>query len=70
MEQEKVAVAQAALKERQLDTEVRKPADAERYRVETEAAAKRQAAILDRRGQQGGVHRERRGRGREGPPDR
>ena len=46
LEQEKVAVAQAALKERQLDTEVRKPADAERYRVETEAAAKRQAAIL------------------------
>ena len=45
-EQEKVAVRQAALKERQLDTEVRKPADAERYRVETEAAAKRQSAIL------------------------
>ena len=46
-EQEKVAVRQAALKERQLDTEVRKPADAERYRVETEAAAKRQSAILN-----------------------
>ncbi|HHX84230.1 MAG TPA: flotillin family protein, partial [Actinomycetales bacterium] len=46
LEQEKVAVAQAALKDRQLDTEVRKPADAERYRLETEAAAKRQAAIL------------------------
>ncbi len=45
-EQEKVAVRQAALKERQLDTEVRKPADAERYRVETDAAAKRQSAIL------------------------
>ena len=45
-EQEKVVVRQAALKERQLDTEVRKPADAERYRVETEAAAKRQSAIL------------------------
>ncbi|GAA0350437.1 MAG: SPFH domain-containing protein [Micropruina glycogenica] len=45
-EQEKVAVRQAALKERQLDTEVRKPADAERYRVETEAAARRQSAIL------------------------
>ncbi len=45
-EQEKVAVRQAALKERQLDTEVRKPADAERYRVETEAAAMRQKAIL------------------------
>ena len=46
LEQEKVAVRQAALKERQLDTEVRKPADAERYRQETEAAAKRQSAIL------------------------
>jgi flotillin len=46
-EQEKVAVRQAALKDRQLDTEVRKPADAERYRVETEAAARRQAAILE-----------------------
>ncbi len=45
-EQEKVAVRQAALKDRQLDTEVRKPADAERYRVETEAAASRQKAIL------------------------
>ena len=45
-EQEKVAVRQAALKDRQLDTEVRKPADAERYRVETEAAAARQKAIL------------------------
>ena len=45
-EQEKVAVRQAALKERQLDTEVRKPADAERYRMETDAAAKRQSAIL------------------------
>ncbi|MDR1212663.1 MAG: flotillin family protein [Propionibacteriaceae bacterium] len=46
-EQEKVAVRQAALKDRQLDTEVRKPADADRYRLETEAAARRQAAILE-----------------------
>ncbi|SDD66384.1 flotillin family protein [Auraticoccus monumenti] len=45
-EQEKVAVRQAALKERQLDTEVRKPADAERYRVETEAQGRRQSAIF------------------------
>ncbi|MGJ6978948.1 flotillin family protein [Aestuariimicrobium soli] len=44
-EQEKVAVRQAALKERQLDTEVRKPADAERYRIETEAEARRAASI-------------------------
>lgn len=46
-EQEKVAVRQAALKERQLDTEVRKPADAERYRVEQEAEAARNAAIAE-----------------------
>ncbi len=46
-EQEKVAVHQAALKERQLDTEVRKPADAERYRVETEAQGRRNSAILE-----------------------
>ncbi|OYN87459.1 flotillin family protein [Parenemella sanctibonifatiensis] len=46
-EQEKVAVRQAALKERQLDTEVRKPADAERYRVETEAEGRRNSAFLE-----------------------
>ena len=46
-EQEKVAVHQAALKERQLDTEVRKPADAERYRVETEAQGRRNSEILE-----------------------
>lgn len=46
-EQEKVAVRQAALKERQLDTEVRKPADAKRYEIETEAQARRQAAIYE-----------------------
>ncbi|HSN44613.1 MAG TPA: SPFH domain-containing protein [Propionibacteriaceae bacterium] len=46
-EQEKVAVAQAALTERQLDTEVRRPADAERYRVETAAEAQRNAAIFE-----------------------
>ncbi|MGL4177460.1 MAG: flotillin family protein [Dermatophilaceae bacterium] len=46
-EQEKVAVRQAALKERQLDTEVRKPADAERYRVEQEAEGARNAAIAE-----------------------
>ncbi len=47
LEQEKVAVRQAALKERQLDTEVRKPADAERYRVETEAEARRNSQIFE-----------------------
>ena len=44
-EQEKVAVRQAALTERKLETEVRKPADAERYRVEQDAEAKRSAEI-------------------------
>ncbi|MGB3953868.1 MAG: SPFH domain-containing protein [Brooklawnia sp.] len=45
-EQEKVAVRQAALKDRQLDTEVRKPADAARYRVETEAEGRKNASIF------------------------
>lgn len=45
-EQEKVAVRQAALKERQLESEVRKPADAARYQLETEAEARKNAAIL------------------------
>ncbi len=36
---------QAALTERQLDTEVRKPADAHRYRVEQEAEGQKNAAI-------------------------
>ncbi|QIK67858.1 flotillin family protein [Nocardioides sp. HDW12B] len=45
MEQEKVAVRQAALTERNLETEVRKPADAARYKVEQEAEANRTAEI-------------------------
>ncbi|GAA1396334.1 flotillin family protein [Luteococcus peritonei] len=45
-EQEKVAVRQAALKDRQLDTEVRKPADADRYRRETEAEANKNSALF------------------------
>jgi flotillin len=44
-EQEKVAERNAALKERQLDTEVRKPADADRYRVEQIAVANKNASI-------------------------
>src|SRR5690606_4783871 len=44
-EQEKVAVRRAALTERDLETQVRKPADAERYRVEQEAEARRSAEI-------------------------
>jgi flotillin len=47
LEQEKVAERQAALKERELDTEVRRPADAERYRVEAEAEADKNAAIAN-----------------------
>ncbi|MBO0868486.1 MAG: flotillin family protein, partial [Micromonosporaceae bacterium] len=45
-EQQKVAERNAELKERQLDTEVRKPADAARYKVEQEAEAARSAAVL------------------------
>ncbi len=44
-EKEKVAERNAALKERQLDAEVRKPADAERYRVEQQAEANKNAVI-------------------------
>ncbi|MFD4628639.1 flotillin family protein [Streptomyces sp. NPDC058284] len=40
-EQEKVAQRQAALTDRELDTKVRKPADAARYRAEQEAEARR-----------------------------
>ena len=46
-EQEKLAVAQASLTDRQLDTEVRKPADAARYRVEQEAQASKMAVIAE-----------------------
>lgn len=45
-QQEKVAQRTATLKERQLDTEVRKPADAERYRIEQQAEASKNAAIF------------------------
>lgn len=45
-EQQRVAERNAELKERQLDTEVRKPADAARYKVEQEAEAARNAAVL------------------------
>jgi flotillin len=40
-------VAQASLTDRQLDTEVRKPADAARYRVEQEAQAAKMAVIAE-----------------------
>ena len=45
-EQEKVAERNAALTDRQLDTQIRKPADAERYRVEQEAESAKRSAIL------------------------
>ncbi|NUR71947.1 MAG: flotillin family protein [Hamadaea sp.] len=45
-EQQKVAERNAELKQRQLDTEVRKPADAARYKVEQEAEAARNAQVL------------------------
>ena len=44
-EQEKVAVRRAELRDRELDTDVRKPADADRYRIEQEAQGRRSAAI-------------------------
>ena len=46
-EQQKVAERNAELKERQLDTEVRKPADAARYKTEQDAEAARNAAVLN-----------------------
>ncbi len=46
-EEEKVAERRAALKERELDTEIRRPADAERYRVEQEAEARKRSRIAD-----------------------
>jgi flotillin len=45
-EQQKVAEQDAILREKQLTAEVRKPADARRYQIETEAAAQQQATIL------------------------
>jgi flotillin len=45
-EQQKVAERNAELKQRQLDIDVRRPADAERYRVEQEAEAARSAGVL------------------------
>ncbi|HWL46026.1 MAG TPA: SPFH domain-containing protein [Ilumatobacter sp.] len=45
--QEQVAERQAQLRERQLDIEVRKPADAERYAVETAAEAAKSKAVRE-----------------------
>ncbi|HWU07931.1 MAG TPA: SPFH domain-containing protein [Streptomyces sp.] len=46
-EQEKVAQRQAALTDRELDTKVRKPADAARYQAEQEAEARRVAQVKE-----------------------
>ncbi|WP_299529896.1 flotillin family protein [uncultured Streptomyces sp.] len=46
-EQEKVAQRQAALTDRELDTQVRKPADAARYRAEQEAEGRRIARVKE-----------------------
>jgi flotillin len=45
-EQHKVAMRAAELKDRQLDTEIRKPADAARYQVEQEAEGARNAEVF------------------------
>lgn len=45
--QEAVAQRQAQLRDRELDTEVRKPADAQRYAVETAAEAEKSRAIRE-----------------------
>jgi flotillin len=45
-EQQRVAERNAELKERELDAEVRKPADAARYKTEQEAEAERNAAVF------------------------
>ncbi|WP_433547097.1 flotillin family protein [Streptomyces sp. CA-294286] len=46
-EQEKVAQRQAALTDRELDTKVRKPADAARYQAEQEAEARKVALVKE-----------------------
>ncbi|MBS3941215.1 MAG: flotillin family protein, partial [Actinobacteria bacterium] len=46
-EQQLVAEQEAQLRDRQLDAEIRKPADAQRYRVEQEAEGSKNAAIFE-----------------------
>jgi flotillin len=64
--QEQVATRRAALKDRELDTEVRKPADAARYAVEQQAAAQKNREIAEAEGEaettrlSGAAERERR----------
>jgi uncharacterized membrane protein YqiK len=47
VQETEVAKLEAARREQQLEAEVRRPADAERYRVEQEAQARRSAAIAE-----------------------
>ena len=70
LEQEKVAVRQAALTERQLETQVRKPADANRYKVEQEAAASRNAQIAAAEARKASTIAGRAGQGGGGPAHR
>ncbi|CAN5301142.1 flotillin family protein [soil metagenome] len=51
--QELVAQRRAQLKDRELDTEVRKPADAARYQVEQQAEGRKIAALRDADGERG-----------------
>ncbi|MFO8076013.1 MAG: flotillin family protein [Actinomycetota bacterium] len=46
-EQERAAEREASLRDRQLDAEVRRPAEAERFRVEQEAEGQRNAVIFE-----------------------
>lgn len=50
-EQERVAERQASLRDRQLDAEVRKPAEAERYRVEQEAEGSKNSVVFQAEGE-------------------
>ena len=68
-EQEQVAVRQAALRERVLDTEVRKPADAERYRTEQEAQGRANSAQFEAQGRATSAQFEAQGRSKSAELD-
>lgn len=50
-EQERVAERQASLRDRQLDAEVRKPAEAQRYRAEQEAEGRKNSTVYEAEGE-------------------
>ncbi len=58
---------QASLTERKLETEVRKPADAARYKVEQEAEASRNAEIAAAEARKAATIAAAAGQGRGGP---